>query len=235
MIKNYIFYALVTIGVTSSVILSSTAVVFAKYKPSSTQRSPTTRTTITGSRGGCETNGEGSLKLLAPQKHVGQTASIRPTFAWFIPDSKSLPMEFTLYKYDDKDRPQLQQQFKMQSKYGIMALTLPNTRTSLEVDKRYLWQVTILCDTKQPANNLVAMAEIDVIKMPRQMRFTRNARTNVDILAEAGLWYDALGEALRLNQKDIIQDLLENLAELEITEPTTTSTPYTKFLKKSDR
>ena len=212
MIKNIIFYPLVAIGVTGSVILSSTAAVFAKYKPSHDQRSPTTRTTNTGTRGGCETNREVALKLLAPQKHVGKSASIRPTFAWFVPDSKSLPMEFTLYKYDDKDRPQLQHQFKMQSKYGIMVLTLPNTRRSLEVDKRYLWQVTILCDTNQPANNLVAMAEIDVIKKPRQISFVRDARTNVDVLAEAGLWYDALGEALRLNQKDIIQDLLENLA-----------------------
>ncbi|BDA70573.1 unknown protein [Rivularia sp. IAM M-261] len=224
MSNNYIVRQLVTIGITS-LLLTSTTIVLAEYKPPRGQRPPSGRTTTTGSRGGCETNSETYLKLLAPQKHVGQTASIRPTFAWFVPDSKPLPIEFKLYKYDDKGEPQLQQQFLMQSKYGIMSLSLPKNKPSLKVGKRYLWQVVILCYPDQPANNLVAMAEIDVVKMPAQVRMQRDDQANVDILAEAGLWYDALGRAIRLGQKDIIHDLLKNLTALEIIEQPTTLTP----------
>jgi hypothetical protein len=212
--KNHIVCQLVTIGITS-LVLASTTVVFAGYKPPRGQRPPTTRTTTTGGRGGCETNGEASLKLLAPQKHVGQTASIRPTFAWFVPDSKPLPMEFRLYKYNAQGEPQLQRQFQMQSQYGIMTLTLPKNKPGLEVGQRYLWQVAVLCDPNQAANDLVAMAEIDVVKMPAQVRLVRNARANIDMLAEAGLWYDALGEALRRGQKDAVLELMNNLATLE--------------------
>lgn len=223
MSNNYIVRQLVTIGITS-LLLTSTTIVLAEYKPPRGQRPPSGRTTITGGRGGCD-NAQTSLKPLAPQKHVGQTALIRPTFAWFILDSKPLPIEFRLYRYDDKGEPQLQQQFLMQSKYGIMSLSLPKNKPSLKVGKRYLWQVVILCYPDQPANNLVAMAEIDVVKMPAQVRFVRDDRANVDILAAAGLWYDALGNALRLGQKDVIHGLLKNLAVLETTEPATTSTP----------
>lgn len=212
--KNHIVRQLVTIGITS-LVLASTTVVFAGYKPPRGQRPPSTRTTTTGGRGGCETNKEVSFKLLAPQKHVGQTASIRPTFAWFVPNSKPLPMEFRLYKYDAKGETQLQQQFQMQSKYGIMTLALPKNKPGLEVGNRYLWQVAILCNPNQAANDLVAMVEIDVVKMPTQVLFVRNTRANVDVLAQAGLWYDALSEALRTGQKDAVLELMNNLASLE--------------------
>lgn len=214
MMKNSIVRQLATISIIS-LVLASSNIVFAGYKPPRGQRSPTTRTTTTGSRGGCETNGEASLKVLAPQKHVGQTASTHPTFAWFVPGSKPLPMEFRLYQYNAQGEPQLQRQFQMQSKYGIMTLALPKNQPGLEVGKRYLWQVAILCDSHQPANNLVAMAEIDVIKMPAQVRFVRNAHANINMLAEAGLWYDALGEALKRGQKDAVLELMNNLATLE--------------------
>ncbi|HLP91403.1 MAG TPA: DUF928 domain-containing protein [Nostocaceae cyanobacterium] len=224
MIKNYKFCQLVTIGITS-LILASTTVARAEYKPPRGQRPPTTRTTTTGGRGGCETNGEISLQLLAPQNHVGQTTSTHPTFAWFVPDSKPLPMEFRLYKYNLNREPQIQQQVQMQSQYGIMTLTLPKNKPGLEVGKRYLWQVIILCNPNQPANDLFAMAEIEVVKMPKRVFLVRNSRTNINILAAAGLWYDALGEALRLGQKDVIYSLLNDLAALETVEPPTTSTP----------
>ncbi len=216
MMKNHIVRQLVIISITS-LLLASSQVVFAGYKPPRGQRPPTTRTTTTGGRGECETNGEASLKVLAPQKHVGQTASTHPTFAWFVPGSKPLPMEFRLYQYNNNAQaePQLQRQFQMQSKYGIMTLALPKNQPGLEVGKRYLWQVSILCDPHQPANNLIAMAEIDVIKMPAQVSFVRNAHANIDMLAEAGLWYDALGEALKRGQKDAVLELINNLATLE--------------------
>jgi hypothetical protein len=209
-----IIYPCTSITITS-LILTSSSIVFAEYKPPRGQRPPTTRTTTTGSRGGCETNGEASLQLLAPQKHVGQTASTYPNFAWFVPDSKPLPMEFRLYQYNAQGEPQLERQFQMQSKYGIMTLALPKNQPGVEVGKRYLWQVAIVCDPHQPANDLVAMAEIDVIKMPAQVSFVRNAHANIDMLAEAGLWYDALREALKRGQKDAVLELINNLATLE--------------------
>lgn len=222
--KNHILHSLITLCVTS-LVLASTTIALAEYKPPRNQRPPNRRTTITGSRGECGINTETSLKLLAPQKHVGQTASIRPTFAWFVADFNPLPMKFRLYEYDLNQEPQLLQEFSIQSQYGIMTLSLPEDKPALEIGKRYLWQVAILCDLEKPANDLVAMAEIDVIEMLTPPLFIDNTSANVDVLAEAGLWYDALGEALQLGQKDLIYELLKDLALLETTEQTTPSTP----------
>ena len=79
-----------------------------KYEPPADQKPPSdyTRGGTAGSRDGCE--GEGiPVTALAPLSHVGQTASTRPTFAWFVPDSTTKPVEFRLYEYDSNGKPQL--------------------------------------------------------------------------------------------------------------------------------
>jgi hypothetical protein len=105
-----------------------------------------------------------------------------------------------------------------------MTLSLPKDEPGLERGQRYIWQVAMLCDSNRPSNDLVAMAEIDVVEMPGEVGFVRDARKNVYILAEAGLWYDAIGEAFKTGQRDAINDLLKNLAALENPEVTATST-----------
>ena len=82
----------------------------------------------------------------------------------------------------------------------------------------------MLCDSNRPSNDLVVMAEIDVVEMPREVGFVGDARKNVDILAESGLWYDAIAEAFKTGQRYAINDLLKNLAALENPELTATST-----------
>jgi hypothetical protein len=221
--NNYINGKIATCCVIG-LLLSYSNASLAGYKPSKTQRPPSGRTSTTGSRGGCNGLGETSLKLLAPTNYVGQTASKYPTFAWLIPETKSLPMEFRLYKYDSNNQPQLQHKWNLQTKWGIMALSLPKNQLGLKQGERYLWQVALLCDINRPSNNLVAMAEIDVVAMPSSVRFVGNSHNNVDTLAEAGLWYDALALALKTNQRNAANELLKDLAEEENLNLTTTST-----------
>ena len=150
---------IVTCCLTSLLLAYSTAAL-GEYKPPRTQRPPGGYTSTTGTRGGCEGIGETSLRLLAPINHVGQTASLYPTFAWFVPETKSLPIEFRLYKYGSNGQPQLQNKWKLQSNFGIMTLSLPKDKPGLERGQRYIWQVAMLCDSNRPSNDLVAMAEM---------------------------------------------------------------------------
>jgi Domain of Unknown Function (DUF928) len=212
--KKHFYWQIITI-VTTGLWLTTTSLTLAEYKPPRKQKPPTTRTITTGSRGSCESQGDANLKLFAPQSHVGQTASIRPTFAWFVPDSQPLPMEFKLYKYDSQGHVKLKQKFSMLSKTGIMTLTLPKNRPSLEIGQRYLWEITILCDGLQPANNVFSMAEIDVIKIPKQLNSVSLNRQNINSLAEAGLWYDAMGAALKNKDKQSFIELIKTLSILE--------------------
>jgi len=203
-----------------SLLLTFTPLALAKYKPPQDQRPPGGYTSTTGSRGGCEENmGNKLLTVLAPQAHIGQTASIHPTFAWFVPNFSSLPMEFTLYTYDSSNVPKIAEKIKMQTSPGIMNLSLPKDKPGLTKGQKYLWQVAILCDLNHPSNDLVAKAEIEVVEMPKEltkkMPMVRDRLEMTKLLAEAGLWYDALAEAMATGRQDFVYDLLADLANLE--------------------
>lgn len=202
--------------------LTTTSVALAEYQPPPDQKPPSTYTQSTGSRGGCEVNKETSIATLAPQKHIGQTALERPTFAWFVPDSKPYPLEFTLYKYAPGGAIQLAYKTQLKSSPGIMKLSLPQKNPGLVFGQRYIWQVAILCDPNHPSSDVVAKAEIELVKMPstlaKEMFGVRDTSQKIDLLAKAGLWYDSLGEALTAKDvglRKLAVTLLKNLAQLE--------------------
>ena len=103
-----------------------------------------------------------------------------------------------------------------------MKLTLPEDKPSLTLGERYLWQVAILCDSNHPSSDLIARAEIEVVQVPLALKralATKNRFEMAEVYAEAGLWYDALSEALG-SAKDarlgkVASSLLEDLAKLE--------------------
>lgn len=208
--------------VTSCILisLSGARVALAEYKPPADQRPPGDYTSTTGSRGGCA-GGGAPLKVLAPQKHVGQTTSTHPTFAWLIPDSISLPMEFTLYEYGSNLSLKVAQRVAMQSSAGIMKFSVPKAQPGLTVGKRYLWQVAILCNPNYPSGDLVAKAEIEVVEVPSALRRALATEAEhlkiAELYAKAGLWYDALGAALNseVGSGEFTTTLLADLAKLE--------------------
>jgi hypothetical protein len=109
---------------------------------------------------------------------------------------------------------------------GIMKLSLPKNQPGLVVGERYLWQVAMLCDPNHPSSDLVAKAEIERVEMlpslAQKLSQNRDRAAKIDSYAQAGLWYDALGEALRKTSRNLeIANLLEDLAHIE--SPTTAS------------
>lgn len=209
-----------------SLSLITTPLALAEYTPPPQPSAPSCPDTekigctrATGTRGGsCTSNSQTQLTILAPYSHVGQTVSTSPTVAWFIPESESFPLEFSLYEYEGDNKRRILFQ-ELNSSPGIMKLSLPN----LSVGKRYLWQVVLLCNPNRPSGALVARGEIDVVAAPSTLT-SRLATINDpvakgNLYAEFGLWYDAFGIALEiadnLKSQDLQLSLLENLSRLE--------------------
>jgi hypothetical protein len=197
--------------------------VMAEYIPPRDQKPPTSRTTGTVTRtGGCRKDKQATLTALAPQKHTGQTASSHPTFAWFVPDTQSYPLEFRLYRYEANGDRTIIRKVRLQSQRGIMSLALPLDTPPLATGERYNWQVILLCNPNRPSSALVAGADLDVVTMPNNLATTlanNNPQQKVKAYASAGLWYDALGTALTAITNKVSQrlelELLEDLANLE--------------------
>ena len=207
-----------------TITLSFTQAAQAAYKPPQTQKPPSGYTDSSGVRGGCQANGVRPVILLAPVTHVGQTTSLHPTFAWFVPHSQQIPMEFTLYQFDANDQPsKLAYKQQLQSLPGIMTLSLPQQAQDLTVGKKYLWQLESLCNRNRPSSNLLVRAEIEVVATPSNLKIAlseqRESSQKVNLYAEAGMWYDALNQALastdHKQQAKVAASLLEDLAKSE--------------------
>lgn len=219
-----------------TITLSSTQAALAGYQPPRDQKAPTTYTDSSGVRGGCKAISARELTILAPVNHVGRTSSPYPTFAWFIPNSQPMPMEFTLYEFDANSQPKVVKKLSLHTSPGIMKLRRSSQLPSLTVGKRYLWQVEILCNRNRPSRNVVARAEIEVVQMPHTLKtalsdsrksprsllpqFPQPDRFDKALLyAKAGMWYDALGEALQPTADEqlatLTATLLQDLAKLE--------------------
>ena len=197
----------------------------AEFKPPSDQHPPNPNDIgSTTTRGGCSGNDETVLTALAPHSHIGKTVSSHPTFAWFVPDSQSFSMEFQLYEYDATGTPQLiGKSDNLISSPGIMTFSLPEHQPGLQIGRRYFWQVILKCNSYRPSANLFVRTPIERVSLPNSLDITldragdRLERAN--LYAEAGLWYDALAEALEVSEHSDLREpqlnLLEDLAKLE--------------------
>ena len=177
------------------------------------------RRSIGGTRGGCGT-GDLLIKTLAPQKYMGQTASTHPTLAWQVTDSQPHPVEFRLYKYDANGQLQrLIQEVIPQSSSGIMTWTLPENEPGLSVGE-YYWQVALICDPNRPSEDVIDATDLEVVPPPTglaaQLATSGDLLEQVNLLAAAGLWYDALGKAALSadpRAREIERSLLEQLEQ----------------------
>ena len=230
--QDYCIFTLLTIAIALGSIVS-VSVALAAYKPPPKQKRPSSYSITAGSRGNCDRLRwqampdrieDIPLTALAPKTHVGQTVSTHPTFVWFVPNaSESLPVEFRLFEYDANDRPQpISEPITMNSLSGIMKFTWSEDKPNLKVDKTYLWEVRIRCDLNRPSNDLKTRADLRVIPMlPNITKDTVpiDSVARVKAYGESGLWYGALGEALRTAPPSQLgavgAELLHQLATVE--------------------
>ncbi|MBD2491233.1 DUF928 domain-containing protein [Aulosira sp. FACHB-615] len=215
--------------VLSLILTANTAI--ATYKPPERPSRPKTATGSNSSRTNeCSGSPNISLTALAPFSHVGQTASLQPTFAWFAPNAQGREIEFSLYEYVD-GKVKLIYKTQTQSSPGIIKFSLADKKISLTVGNKYLWQVALLCNPNHPSEDLLVRAEVEVVEMPISFKNallrTKEIPQRSKLYAEQGLWYDALAETLMnsVNKASTLNLLLE-LSKLEleetnkITEPT---------------
>ena len=233
---------IIACGFLSILLLIKTAL--AGYVPPAEQEPPSdyTRSGTAGHRGGCQGNEAIALTLLAPQTHIGQTASTQPTLAWFIPNPENVSVEFRLFEYDLNDLPTkpIASLSLPPSSASIRKISLPE-KYSLKVGKKYLWQIAIDCPDSQP--DLIARADIKVVSSPLTEPALLPSKS-AETYAQAGLWYDALGQALAVaTQGQLGEDaatLLEELANLEAglvdsTEETPNPVAYLRQIAVSER
>ena len=209
------YFRLTCYSIAVSIIFASVAV--AEYKKPKTTSAPDSRTTTsTATRGGC-INKDNNLDLtaIAPYSHVGQTVSTHPTFVWFVPDSEHFPLEFSLEEYTSDSQLNTVYRQELDSKPGIMSLSLPQNLPDLRVGKKYRWKVVMRC-TRYKA--VVTMAEIEVVAPTPELETASSNISDasiVDVYSSNGLWYNALETINTADSPQILQELIQQLAAVE--------------------
>lgn len=165
-----------------------------------------------------------ALILLTPNQQPGQTASIRPTFAWFVRDTAAVSVEFRLYERQPNNRFKLVTEITeikgdpLKSSPGIMVLSLEDVATELAVGKRYRWQVELVCNPGRPSGNVFAQSEFEVVSLQpalkTQLDHTQDPLAQANLFAQADLWYDALETTLEpTSQQTQLQRLRRSLLQ----------------------
>lgn len=197
------------------------------YQPSGNSTSPR-RTTGGGTRGGCDGQSAVNVTALAPQAHMGQTISTRPTLTWFVTDETPYPIELQLYRYSSSDptddRLELVDIFDLgESQPGWMALTLPPTMAPLEVGETYRWKVILKCSPSQPSRNRIDEADLQVVPPPANIAVVGDAVQQAEQYLSLGFWYDGIAALSKVPVSAAAtayrREVISSLAELEAENP----------------
>lgn len=153
-------------------------------------------TTVTGGTRGLATP---LPLLLAPVDHMGLTANAQPTLYWRLSQTTPHPVVLVI-QAKDAVPTLVNRQLPTLSEAGVHAVDLSEFGVSLQPDVDYEWSIRVVVDPEHPAGDPVAEGTI------RRQNLTAAAleklarvepQRRVIVLAESGIWYDALDAVSR--------------------------------------
>ena len=147
---------------------------------------------------GAATRGRGSpeapLVLALAPDHLGQTVNAQPNLYWYLEKDSEIRVDFTLI--DEKSvNPLLEITMAGPLKGGVHPVRLADHGISLEPGRWYEWSVALVAGGRDPAEDRISRGFITRVDMPAglpQQLEARGPEQAVNLLAENGLWYDAI-------------------------------------------
>lgn len=123
--------------------------------------------------------------------HLAQTSREEPTLYWYISQTTSLPIIFTL-REDEAVRPILEVPLSAPKKPGIQVLRLKDYNVKIKEEIIYRWFVSVQRDKESPSQDIVTGGMIERVPFLETIIFARREDDPLLIYAKAGFWYDAL-------------------------------------------
>ncbi|WP_223280209.1 DUF928 domain-containing protein [Nostoc sp. PA-18-2419] len=158
-----------------------------------------------GTRGGCFKTGESLIPLIPTNKEAQQTTAEHPTFYFYIPQTstKVEALEFVLQD-DDSSDPLYKGTFKQIAQNGIVNVTVPASKSPLQIGKKYSWTFSMICDVGNPDKN--SYIEGTIVRSQDENLSLELKQPNTDLdravlYATAGFWEDALRTLANLRRQ----------------------------------
>ena len=142
-----------------------------------------------------------ALAAVAPA-HVARTVSPRPSLLWYL---SALPegspaFVLTIAGVDDVE-PLIQAPLPAPAAPGLQRVSLADLGVELPVGKPLRWSIALRLDPENPSRDVIASGAIERSPEPRDLAAALAAAKPLDraaVLADAGIWYDALAELDRV-------------------------------------
>jgi hypothetical protein len=163
------------------------------------------------------------MRVLAPQMsknlYWGKTISDRPTIWLTAPNGLEADLLMEIAIRDENGKPIFKHLFKTpQTPSGVFSVTFPN-QLSLQQNRTYRWNLLIYCDSESEDKPITLQGQIQRTSLAQGSVLPSNQLERAELLAEQGIWYDALtqlGEGIRAQPtKNLITawgDLLQSAA-----------------------
>ncbi len=156
----------------------------------------------------------------------GKTAFDHPTFWFYVAYPANTYVEFILQ--DEAENEIYQTTFILDKIPGIVSLTLPKDKITLETGKSYHWYFNIMCNREDTTDDFVEgwVERVELNPVINNQLESVQPLERVSIYAENGLWYDTLTNLDRLRQTEsenkaiaaIWTDLLQQVGLEEISQ-----------------
>jgi len=151
-----------------------------------------------------------TIDLLAPDEHTGLTTSATPTLYFYVSRRLSFSTRLTI-SAPRQPVPVIETNIPSPPAAGIYAVRLSDHRVRLEPGIVYTWSISVILNPDTPSRDIVASASL--LRVPSDPTFDTAARAapsprRAALLADAGLWYDAVAAAADLNQHTALDALM---------------------------
>ena len=161
-----------------------------------------------------------TIDLLAPDGHAGQTISPAPTLYYFASTRIDQRTQLTI-SAPRRAVPLLETDIPAPRGPGLYAVRLADMRVRLDENTLYTWSISVITDPRERANDIVASASLlRTVPNPGLDGVIRAAppQRRAAVLAQAGLWYDAVAAAAETKDQDRHAALDSLLDQVGLTE-----------------
>jgi hypothetical protein len=134
-----------------------------------------------------------TLSVLAPD-HTGLTTMTQPALYWYFSGASGGQIE-CLITVDEEGKPFAQKSLQMAPARGIKRIRLSDLGVVLSPGREYTWFISLIVDSAQPSKEIFSSGAIRLERISHTFRKRLAGAKQTElpaILAENGIWYDAL-------------------------------------------
>jgi hypothetical protein len=161
-----------------------------------------------------------TIDLLAPDEHTGLTTSATPILYFFVSQPIAWPTQFTI-STATQPKPILEVNIPAPREAGVYSIRTADYPVRLEPGVLYAWSVSVILNPKARSRDIVASASLLRTTAEPTIAAALRAATpdrRAALLAQAGLWYDAVAaaaEAAAFDRHAILDELMKEVGLVE--------------------